>query len=126
MNEHILIDNYLNVNKLNGNKIILNKNYNLKLLPDNIVFCHILCIDYTIIEFIMDNLKSKLKNGAILLFDNWFYNINVIDKNIKDIVEKWKINNNLELFELNFNNINLFSKAFIYRNNPNKYYNWSD
>lgn len=121
-----IINHYCSINELSGNQVLIDNNNDLKLLPDNIVYCHILCNNYNNIENMMDHLKSKLVNGSLVLFENWYYNIHIIDKNIRDIVKKWMTINNSELIDFNLKNTTLISKSFIYRTNPEEYHNWSD
>ena len=121
-----IINKYCKINNLLGNFVLIRDLTNLKTIPDNIIFCNIISKDYNEIETILDFLKNKLINGAILYFQYWNYNIHIINKNIRDIVKKWIEINNSEILYFNLPNNNIFEKSFIYRKNLNIYYEWSD
>jgi hypothetical protein len=122
------IEKYFILNNLVGTKITINYNeqdsYDFDSIPNDIIYCNIICNDYTKLTYILDKISFKLLNGAIILFDKWYYNIHNRDKNKRDVVIEWIKENNCEL--LNFNIDNSFpQESFIFRKKPFTYY-WSD
>jgi hypothetical protein len=120
------IDDYLILNNLVGTKITIDykEHYDFNSISNNIIYCSIICNDYTKLTHILDNLKFKLLNGAVIIFNKWYYNIHIRDQNERDIVMDWINSNNCEL--INFSNTNLLPKeSFIFRKKPNTYY-WSE
>ena len=59
------LNNYFKLNKLNGCHVIIDKTSNLKLLPSNIIFCHI--ISSNNIEIIFE----LLCKAYCLIFENF-------------------------------------------------------
>lgn len=122
------IDQYFILNKMVGTKITINYNkedsYDFDIISNDIIYCNIICDDYTKLTYILDKISHKLFNGAIIIFDKWYYNIHIRDKNERDTVINWIHANNSELLNFSINNP-LPKESFIFRKKPYTFY-WSD
>ena len=94
-------------------------------IPLSISYCIIRCNEYKKTMDFLDDISNYLKNGAIILFMNWFDNIDLKGTGPRDAVYEW-LNEN-ELIEFIDFPINTWNKrAFIIRRNKIGYMNWSD
>ena len=93
-----------------------------------ISYCVIDSDNYKQTSDTLDNIVNYLKNGAIILFLNWFNNINQTGEGVRDAVLKWLSDNKLaEFIDFPIDNIYDWNyKCFIYRKNELDYVNWSD
>lgn len=92
---------------------------------EKISYCIINCSESLKITYLLDNISDNLENGSIILFTNWFNNINEKGKGTRDTVLEW-LNDN-ELIELiDFPIHSWKQKSFIFRRNTLEYTNWSD
>lgn len=125
------INDYLNQNNHTGIYVRLCIPFNDRVILQNlhsVSYCVIESCDYQQTTYTLDFIADYLKSGAIVLFLNWFNNINEQNKGVRDAVVEWLSDNELSEF-IDFpidNSSNWNYKCFIYRRNNIGYVNWSD